>query len=186
MDGTWIAVIVIVAVLVLALVGLWVYWMSERKRSRGLRDTFGPEYDRAIEERGRRRNAESELESRRRRVDALDIRPLSREDHDRFTEAWTSTQAQFVDDPDGAVRSADRLVADVLQARGYPVGDFDRRAADVSVHHGEVVDNYRRAHEIAQAEERGEASTEDLRQAMVCYRELFSDLLETGEVRKAG
>lgn len=186
MDGVWIAVIVIVAALVIAAAGMAMYWRSQQQKSRDLQRSFGPEYERTLRDTGSRRRAESELAQRRQRVEALQIRPLSREDRDRFSESWMSTQAQFVDDPEGAVRGADRLVGEVMQTRGYPVGEFDQRAADVSVDHPDVVDNYRRAHEIAQAQERGEASTEDLRQAMVYYRELFNDLLATGEMRKAG
>jgi len=190
-DATWMAVIVVVAVVAVLAIGAMMYWAAqqkrERERSRELRRSFGPEYERAVRDSGSRKQAESELALRRQRVEALNIKPLSREDCDRFSESWMSTQAQFVDDPAGAVRDADRLVTEVMQTRGYPVGEFEQRAADISVDHADVVENYRRAHTIAQAQERGEASTEDLRQAMVCYRELFNDLLETGEERrKAG
>jgi hypothetical protein len=114
-------------------------------------------------------------------VDALEIRPLSAEQRGAFTQQWRNVQAMFVDDPRGAVTRADGLVEEVMKTRGYPVSDFDQRAADLSVHHGRVVENYRAAREIAIRHRRGMATTEDLRQAMVYYRELFQDLLEDRE-----
>jgi len=146
-----------------------------------LRKRFGPEYDRVISERGDARQAESELAARQKRVDTFDIRPLEAAERDHFIDAWRATQARFVDAPAEAINDADRLVSEVMQARGYPVGDFDQRAADVSVDHPIVVENYRAARAIAVANQRGDASTEDLRQAIVHYRALFEDLLETRE-----
>lgn len=170
-----IGILVAVAVVVVAFV------LMQKRRSDELRGKFGPEYERLVRERGDPRHAESELSTRVERVKQLHIKPLAPEQRDRFAEAWRSDQARFVDDPKGAVVEADRLVADLMQVRGYPVGDFEQRAADVSVDHPHVVQNYRVAHDIAVREQRGEASTEDLRKAMVHYRALFEDLLESDQ-----
>ena len=170
-----IGVLVVVAVVVVAFV------LSQKRRTDQLRGKFGPEYERLVREQGDPRRAESELNSRVERVKALHIKPLSPEHRSRFADAWRSDQARFVDDPKGAVVEADRLVADLMQVRGYPVGDFEQRAADVSVDHPHVVQNYRVAHDIAVRQQRGEASTEDLRKAMVHYRALFEDLLDSNE-----
>ena len=190
MSSTAIVIIVIVAIVLVALAALALYLLAERRRTQDLRETFGGEYDRAVGEAGSRREAESELSSRRKRVEALEIRELTPDERTRFAGAWESAQADFVDDPKRAIATSDRLVSDVMQRRGYPVGDFERRAADVSVDHADVVDHYREAHAIAQAEARGQASTEDLRQAMIHYRALFDDLLgEAGPAepqRRAG
>ena len=166
--------IVVVVVLVLA-VAAWVF--MQRRRTDQLRKRYGPEYDRLVRERGDRRRAEATLEQREKRVEQLAIRALPPEERARFAEAWRSDQARFVDDPTRAVVEADRLVADLMMARGYPIGDFEQRAADISVDHPRVVENYRIAHEIALRQERGEAGTEDLRRAMVHYRALFDELL---------
>ncbi|HUQ83464.1 MAG TPA: hypothetical protein VM076_20085 [Gemmatimonadaceae bacterium] len=175
-----IGVLVALAVIVVAFV------LMQKRRSAELRGKFGPEYERLVNERGDARHAESELASRMDRVKHLQIKAITPEQRDRFAGAWRSDQARFVDDPQGAVVEADRLVADLMQVRGYPVGDFDQRAADVSVDHPHVVQNYRTAHDIAVRQQRGEASTEDLRVAMVHYRALFEDLLETEpETREA-
>lgn len=166
-------VVAIAAVVIVALV-----WMVlNRRRSDQLRQRFGPEYDHTLRTEGNARRAERELEARAKRVDALHIRPLAPQDATRFDANWRAVQARFVDDPKGAVTEADRLVGEVMTARGYPVGDFEQRVADISVDHPDVVMNYRAAREIALLHARGEASTEDLRQAMVHYRALFQDLL---------
>jgi len=149
------------------------------KPPKTLRSRFGQVYERVFKTDGDRRRAESVLEERQKRIEKLDIRPLSVEDRRRFQEAWTRDQALFVDDPQGAVAQADRLIGDVMKARGYPVGDFEQRAADISVDHPMVVENYRIAHDIAIRDRRGEVGTEDLRKAMVHYRALFDELLET-------
>lgn len=172
-----IAWIVLLVVAVVA-VGAVAWWAGQRRRSDRLRERFGPEYRRAVESTGDRSRAERELESREERVEAFDIRPLEPAARDRFRDRWRETQALFVDDPASAVGQADDLIAEVMRARGYPVGDFEQRAADVSVNHPEVVDHYRTAHRIAERQRRGEADTESLRQAMVHYRALFSDLLD--------
>ena len=147
-------------------------------RSERLRERFGPEYDRTVTQLEDRSRAEAELKAREKRVDRLDIRSLTEAERGRFAESWRSVQAQFVDDPARAIAEADRLVGEVMRGRGYPVGEFEERAADISVGHPHVVENYRAAHGIAVRSGRREASTEDLRQAMVHYRALFEELLE--------
>jgi hypothetical protein len=141
-------------------------------------------YERVITKAGNQRRAEAELEGREKRVERFEIHPLDPRDRERFLKEWRADQARFVDDPKGAVVEADRLVTEAMKARGYPVSGFEQRVDDISVDHAHVVQNYRAACEIAQRHERGEASTEDLRRAMVYYRELFDDLLELHEVRK--
>jgi hypothetical protein len=148
-----------------------------RYRSRRLREKFGPEYERVVRQADDRRRAESELEARQRRVQELDIRDIRPDEATRYSAAWKAVQARFVDDPPGAVGEADRLVGEVMEARGYPVGDFEQRAADLSVDHATFVEHYRDAHAIASRQSDGQADTEDLRRAMVHYRALFSDLL---------
>jgi hypothetical protein len=181
---------VVIAIVVIALIALLVWYTSRRRRTEGLRRQFGPEYDRTVEETGRPRDAESELESRRRRRAALDIRPLAPGARARYADEWRAVQARFVDDPSGAVAQADTLVIEVMRERGYPMDDFDQRAADVSVDHPQVVGDYRAAHDISTRSANGRAETEDLRQAMVHYRALFEDLLQedtggTGDMRQA-
>ncbi len=175
--GLWI--VVIVAVLVV--VALIAWWATQQRRSARLRERFGPEYDRTVRDVGDARRAEPLLAERERRVQRFNIRPLTPEEQARFTDAWRAAQAHFVDDPVAAIKEADALVADVMQRRGYPVGDFEQQAADLSVDHATVVENYRAAHAIAQRNNEGNANTEDLRQAMVHYRTLFADLLEVRE-----
>jgi hypothetical protein len=176
----WI-LIAIVAVIVIA-GALWSY--QQRRRSGGLKRQFGPEYEREVSTRGQR-DAERELERRQRRVEALHIHALPREDRERFAEQWRTVQARFVDDPGGAISDADRLVNEVMRLEGYPIGEFEQRAADISVDHPRVVEHYRVAHDIALAHRDAKANTENLREAMVHYRSLFEDLL--GErVRVAG
>jgi hypothetical protein len=162
-------------------IGIFAFTLIKRKSTERLKKRFGPEYDRVLESHGNRRRAEKELLMRQKRIDSLNIHPLLPEDRSRFIEEWKGTQARFVDDPSGAVDLADKLVKRVMEARGYPLGDFEQRKADISVYHPRVVQNYRAAREIAKSNDREEASTEDLRQAMVFYRELFEDLLETTE-----
>ena len=175
-QGTMIAIVV--GVLVLAVIG-WLVW--QRQRSDRLKARYGPEYARTVNELGDTRRAESELIKRQERVAALDIRPLSAAQQARYQQQWRAVQTRFVDDPKSAVTDADALVEDAMRTRGYPVSDFDQRAADLSVHHPRVVENYRAARDIAHRHRRGEATTEDLRQVMVYYRGLFQDLLEDHE-----
>jgi len=172
---------IIIGVLVALAVVVIAFVLTRKRRSEALRGKFGPEYERLVHQHGDARHAESELSHRVERVKQLQIRPISHEQRGRFAEAWRSDQARFVDDPNSAVIGADRLVAELMQVRGYPVGDFEQRAADVSVDHPHVVQNYRVAHDIAVRQQRGEASTEDLRVAMVHYRALFDDLLDATE-----
>jgi hypothetical protein len=172
--GLLVAIIVIV-VIVLALA----WFLMRRQRTDRLRKQFGPEYERAVSESGSRQAAEAELEDRRTRREKLEIVPLEPAARDRYLEQWRLVQAQFVDSPTEATRAADRLINEVMRDRGYPVEDFEQRAADISVDHPQVVDDYRAAHAVAEVNERSEAGTEDLRQALVHYRSLFEELLET-------
>ena len=171
----WI-VIAIAAVVVLAVI----VWSALRtRRTRTLKEGFGPEYDRTVADAPSKREAEAELSDRQKRREELDVKPLSPGARERYVELWQATQARFVDDPGGAITEADLLIQQVMRERGYPVEDFEQRAADVSVDHPDVVNNYRAAHGISIAHERERASTEDLRRAMVHYRSLFYDLPET-------
>ena len=167
--------IVVIAVVALVAVAAFIFWQN--RRSQSLRQKFGPEYERTVEKVGDRRRAETELEKRQKRVESLKLQVLNAEEQQRFAQRWRSAQAFFVDEPSRAVSEADTLVIEVMQARGYPMGDFEQRAADISVDHPAVVQNYRAARDIAAKNKKGEASTEDLRQAMVHYRNLFEELL---------
>lgn len=169
-----IAAIVVVVLIVLAVIIVSV----KRSRSARLRRKFGEaEYDRTVAIRGDKSKAEELLEARTERVQSFHLRELSVADRARFQEAWASVQARFVDGPVGAVTEADQLVGDLMATRGYPVGDFETRAADISVDHPLVVQNYRAGHDIALRHLKGQASTEDLRRAMIHYRTLFDDLV---------
>jgi predicted nucleic acid-binding protein len=174
---TWVWIVIAIAAVVVLGIVLWSALRARRTRT--LKEGFGPEYDRTVAEAPSRREAEAELEERRQRRAELDIQPLSPGARDRYAETWREVQARFVDDPAGSIGEADTLIQQVMRDRGYPVEDFDQRAADVSVDHPEVVNNYRAAHGISIAHERGKASTEDLRQALIHYRALFDELLET-------
>ena len=173
------ALVIIVLVTVAAAVGIFLY--LRRRRSELLRKDFGPEYNRTLDQLGDQRKAEAELAARKERVHKLEIRGLTADERTRFVDSWRRTQSLFVDEPSRAVGDADGLIKELMQARGYPVGDFERRAADVSVDHPRVVTNYRAAHDIAARNKRGKATTEDLRQAMMHYRSLFEELLETAQ-----
>lgn len=173
--ATWVWIVIALAIVVLAVIG-WLVWSN--MRTRRLRTTFGSEYDRAVDEAPSQRDAEATLDDRRKRRDDLDIRPLSAEVRTRYADDWRAVQARFVDDPVGAVGDADGLVERVMAERGYPMDDFDAQADLISVDYPEVVENYRSAHGIHGAYDRGDASTEDLRQAMVHYRSLFDELLD--------
>ena len=172
---TWVWIVIVAAVAVV--IGIVVWRAVSARRSRRLKEGFGSEYDRTVEQAGGRRGAERELREREKRHEELDIRPLSPEARDRYAEEWETLQSRFVDDPSGAVRDADVLVQQVMRDRGYPVDDFDQRAADISVDHPDLVEKYRTADGIARSNERGEASTEDLRQSVRHYRALFQELL---------
>lgn len=171
-------IIVIVIAVVAIAVALWMYFQKEK--SRKLRGKFGPEYDRLVQEQqGSHSRAEAILQERQKRVSKLNIRSLSREERDRFADEWRRVQAQFVDDPRMAVSEADALVNRALSARGYPMAEFDQRAADISVEHPHVVNDYRAAHDVAMRDKRGQATTEELRRAMQHYRSLFEHVLDT-------
>ena len=170
----WIVIAVVAAIVLLAVV----LGAMRTRRSRSLQDRFGNEYDRTVEQAGGKREAEKELIEREKRHDALDLRPLSPQQRDRYVQEWETTQGRFVDDPSGAVAEADRLVQRVMKDRGYPVDDFDQRAADISVEHPELVEKYRTAHGVAQKSEQGQASTEELRHSVRHYRAVFAELLE--------
>ncbi|HEV7448169.1 MAG TPA: hypothetical protein VGO18_36715 [Steroidobacteraceae bacterium] len=179
---TW----VIAAVLVLALIAIAFLIARERKRrqSRRLQERFGPEYGRVVAQRGDRKKAESELKAREQRVERLTIVALAPADAAKFGQAWSALQGRFIDNPKGVVMDADRLVRDLMVKRGYPMVDFERRAADISVDHPALVETYRSAQAIALRDQRGEASTEELRKAVVYYRTLFDELLEVRTARQ--
>ena len=166
-----IGLVVIVAIAAFALI--------QKRRTTTLRSRFGPEYDRAVADYHSRARAERALEHRAARTEKYNLRLLSVEEQHRYSDEWRHAQSRFVDAPAQAIQEADRLITEVMQARGYPMADFDRRAEDLSVDHPNVVRNYRAAHAIAITEREGRATTEDLRKAMVHYRELFDELLET-------
>ncbi len=166
-------VIVILAVIVVALLA-W-HFLRER-RSKMLRSRFGPEYDHAVTKYGSQSQAEEALLARQRRLEKLDIHSLNAAERDRFTERWRSLQSHFVDDPSGSIQDADALVSEVMRARGYPMSEFEHRAEDLSVQYPQVVISYRAAHAIAMKREEGKATTEELRQGLVYYRELFEEL----------
>lgn len=175
------AIWVVIAIVALVVIGVLVWFAMNKQRSGQLREVFGPEYDRAVEESEDRKAAESELLERRKRVEEFDIRPLDPAERTRFASRWIAVQSRFVDDPKSALGEADELVTEVMSERGYPMNDFDQRAADVSVDHPRVVEDYRAAHGISERVGSNDATTEDMRQALVHYRALFSELLEEGE-----
>jgi hypothetical protein len=174
---TWIWIVIAVAAVVALAVVVWTAIRTNRTKQ--LHEQFGSEYDRVAADAPTKRDAESELRERRRRREQFDIRPLSEEERERFRSRWLAIQAEFVDDPSSSVAKADSLIQNVMRARGYPVDDFDTRAADLSVDHPDVVENYRAGHGIAVAHERGNAGTEELRKAVQHYRALFEELVET-------
>jgi len=179
-------VVFLVVVLVIVAIVLAARTAARRRQSEQLHTTFGPEYDRAVSQYGGHRDrAEAELVARQEHVESLNIRPLAPADRTRFEQEWRATQARFVDEPIVATADADRLVADLMRARGYPVRDFEQRAADISVNYPDVVTNYRAAHAISVASAQGQASTEDLRTAMIHYRALYDELLDTSASEQA-
>jgi hypothetical protein len=175
MNPTNIAIVIAAALVVAALA--WLYARRRRTTSAGLRRRFGPEYEQTVREQGSARKAEAQLADRQKRVATLEIRDLDPAERERFSGQWHALQSRFVDDPQGAVTDADALVSSLMQTRGYPVADFNQRAADISVDHPQVVANYRAAHEVALRLAKGEANTEDLRTATIHYRSLFEDLV---------
>ena len=184
MSMSQIGIVIAVAVVILACIGIWLF--TRKRRTRRLRDQFGgAEYTRAVKDGGSRRRAEAALDKRADRVESFHIQPLASADRTRFVESWGRVQARFVDSPGGAVTDADQLLGDVMSARGYPVSDFEQRAADISVDHPTVLENYRAAHQTALRQAQGQASTEDLRQAMIHYRTLFQELVAEPELARA-
>ena len=181
---TWVWIVIALAIIGVVALGVAWYGMQQRAQQRreGLRQDFGPEYDRAVDRYGDEGEADAALLARRERVQKLRLKEIPREQRQRLQTNWTTTQARFVDDPASAMDDADGLVEEAMKARGYPLGgDLDQRFDDLSVEHGHVLNNYREGHEIAERRQRGEdVSTEDLRRSMVCYRALFSELLNTG------
>jgi hypothetical protein len=171
-------VIIVLVIALVAAIGAAIWLFMRNRQTAALQDRFGPEYDRALEAHHDQREAERELRQREERIEHLNIRPLEREERTRFADRWQAVQSRFVDDPTGATDEADELVGEVMAARGYPVGDFEQRAADVSVNHPRVVEHYRAAHAIALRNARSDADTEQLRQALVHFRALFEELLE--------
>jgi hypothetical protein len=181
------AVIIGAVLLVVVLVAIFAIVRERRKaQSRHLRERFGPEYSRVVRAVGDRSKAEAELEAREKRVNQLQLVPLPAAEATQYGRQWETLQSRFVDNPVGVVGEADRLVRELMLKRGYPMGDFESRAADISVHHPAVVENYRAAQAIAVRNQREQASTEDLRKAVVHYRVLFEDLLETDAAPRAG
>ena len=178
--ATWVWILIAAAAVLIVAMVAW--GMMKRKQTKQLQSQFGPEYDRTVEAADSKRAAKAELAARRDRREQLDIRPLSSAARERYIDQWQIVQAQFVDNPSGAVSSADQLIQSAMADRGYPVKDFETRAADVSVDHPDVVENYRQGHRLAQKSADGDGSTEDLRQAMRHYRALFDELVEpTGD-----
>ena len=174
--------IALIAIVVIALASA-IWFFLKAKRTKQLQSRFGPEYQRTVRSQGTTRAAEKVLQERQQRVERLEITPLNEQQRARFAQEWENEQAHFVDEPRAAVESADRLVAEVMKARGYPISDFEQRVADVSVDHPVVVENYRVAHGIAIKDREDPVATEELRQAMIHYRALFADLLHDGGMR---
>jgi hypothetical protein len=170
------AIIIVVAIIAAAIIGYVLFAANQKKHTGELKGRFGPEYDHTVATSGGRKQAEQDLSARQKRVEKLEIRPLGETQRQDYIERWRVVQAHFVDDPATSLRDADQLVGDTMTARGYPMATWDQRAADVSVDHPRVVDNYRAGHNIS-AMPAGKATTEQLRQAMVHYRTLFEDLL---------
>jgi len=176
MDPKLIVLAVVMILIIAALA--WLYVRKRRSTTANLRQKFGPEYERAVRTHGSERKAEAKLEDREKRVEKLNIRDLDPMEHERFSKRWESVQSRFVDSPKGAVAEADDLVSSLMKTRGYPVTDFDQRAADISVDHPRVVENYRSAHQIALRVGKDQATTEELRAAMIHYRSLFEELVQ--------
>jgi hypothetical protein len=182
MNTTTLILIAAAVILVLIILGVV---LERKRRSARLRENFGPEYERVLLEKGDVRHAEAVLAEREKRVEQFSLRSLPRADRERYAAEWANVQRRFIDDPALAVSEAETLVVMVMGARGYPMADFEQRAADVSVHHPSVVHNSRQARLIAVRQGQGQATTEELRQAMVYYRSLFEDLLEISKTEMA-
>jgi hypothetical protein len=180
-DWGWILIAAAIVVLIAAVAIVVARSASRRKKTQRLKEQFGPEYERTVSEAGEQKAAEDELAARERMRDKLDIVPLSIEAGEKYADRWRTVQTAFVDNPSSAVDDADRLVTEVMRERGYPIDDFDQRAADISVDHPAVVENYRAAHRIYSSQQERQISTEEQRQAFVHYRALFEKLLETNK-----
>ena len=176
--------VLIVAVVAAVAVALLAWWLVQNRRRSHLRARFGPEYERVVRETGNVSKAETMLSDRERRVEKLHLRALTPEESARFSASWKAVQTRFVDDPKGALTEADSLITSVMAARGYPMSNWEQRVADISVDYPRVVDHYRTGHDIAIRD----ASTEDMRRAMIAYRELFAELVESTRdtLRRAG
>ena len=170
-----------VVILVIAVLA-WLFVQKRKSTTADLRRKFGPEYERTVQQQGSERKAEAKLADRQQRVEKLNIRDLDPMERERFSKQWDSIQSRFVDSPRGAVAEADDLVSSLMKTRGYPVSDFDQRAADISVDHPRVVENYRSGHDIALRVGKNGASTEDLRTAMIHYRALFEELVQVSTI----
>lgn len=180
MNATYFIIAVVLIVVIMGLILGPIF--ARRKRSERLQDQFGSEYDHTVQTLGNEKKAQTELDERRKHVEALNIRPLSGKERERYLADWAAVQSKFVDEPGQAIVNADRLIMEVMQVRAYPLSDFEQRAADVSVSYPALVSNYRAAREIALKNEQHQATTEELRQAMIYYRSLFKELLGTEEV----
>jgi len=176
--------LILLAAVAVAFIALVAWFIYQRVQSQKLQQRFGPEYGRTVDRLGSQTKAEAELRARERRVEKFNIVPLAPAEAARFRQAWNVLQSHFVDDPKGAVVQADALVRELMLKRGFPMGDFERRAADISVDHPVVVENYRAAQGIAERAARGEADTEELRNAVVHYRAIFNELLEVGDMKQ--
>lgn len=177
MDTNTLVIAIIAAVILLVIGGFLGVVFARRQRTKRLQTKFGPEYERILNEVGDQKEAEDELEARIDHVKSLDIRSLSEEATERFTQEWRSTQAKFVDHPVAAIQEADQLLKEVMSAKGYPVDDFEQRAADISVDYPDLVTNYRGMREITSRSELEDVSTEEIRQAMIHSRALFEELV---------
>jgi hypothetical protein len=179
-----IVIVAVAAAVVFAIVGIAL--SMRKRRTETLRTQFGnAEYTRAVAEGGSQQKAEAALDARAARVEKLHIKPLGAGDRTRFIDSWAKVQSRFVDGPGSAVTDADQLLVDVMSTRGYPVSDFEQRANDISVDHPLVLENYRAAHQSALRQAKGEADTEDLRQAMIHFRTLFEELVNEPEIARA-
>ncbi len=175
MEQSTLFILILIGVVILAMIIVWL--TMQRRRSDALKNRFGDEYDRTVGTHGNRSKAEADLEARTKRVATLDIRPLSPQERSEFTTEWSEVKAVFVDSPPEAVLHADRMLAKMMATRGYPMADFDRRYEDLSVDHAEEARHYRAGHELSERSTRGDATTEDLRQAMKHYEALFDHLV---------
>lgn len=176
---------IVIALIIGIVLGALAIYLSQQARTRRLKQHFGPEYERTLAEAGNRSRAEAQLEHRRKRVENLQIRTLEPTEKAHFQDGWRDVQARFVDNPTGALNEADRLIGEVMSVEGYPMQEFEQRAADISVDHPRVIENYREAHQIALRNSQGSATTEELRKAMLHYRALFEELVGQAEWSQA-